>query len=530
MINMRYIQTLTVLLLSCCAALATARDHGTFAKWSKVEIAFRGPDSRGRGEPNPFATRFDVEFTSPNGVQYDVPGFYDGNGKGGLDGDVWKIRFTADELGAWKFKTKSDTNKLDGKTGHFVVIKRRGTARGFWKWGRLESVGTAKNRIRYLKFRDGPYWLKAGCDDPENFLGHYRNFNTLAKRKAAIDYLADRGVNSCYIMTQNIDGDDKDVWPWLGKTQQKAKSNGAKNARFDVAKLEQWRQLFEHMQTRGVVPYLVLEDDSAWSGYDHDRYYREIIARFGYLPALLFNCGEEHNENYRLAQALGFMRRLKQIDPYNHPCGIHNVNQPDNDYVDADCVDFTSIQTGSPGTRSGLQNALEHNRMAIDWIDRCIQRKRRVLVVNFDEARPEQDRRCWWSVYLGGGVWEAHVLPPYDRPFSAWEPVWRQLGGARAFMESLPFWKMTPHNELVRKGQAFCLANPGHDYAFYLPTGGHVTVRLAPGIKYDVAWWNPANGKDARFEGQQTIRGGLQQLTAPGDHDWALRIVRTQAD
>jgi hypothetical protein len=270
------------------------------------------------------------------------------------------------------------------------------------------------------------------------------------------------------------------VWPWLGHSGRYALANGAGDVRFDVAKLDEWRESFEYMQAKGVVPYLVLEDDSAWKGYDRGRYYREIIARFGYLPTLLFNCGEEHNENYQLSQALDFMRQLRQIDPYDHPRGIHNVNQPNNDYVDAEQVHFTSIQTGSPGSRTGMENALEHNRIAVEWINRCIQRKRRILAVNFDEARPEEDRRCWWSVYMGGGVWESHVRQPYDRPLSAWEPTWTQLGGARTFMESLPFWEMEPHNELVEDGHAFCLAKPGAFYGLYLPTGGSVTVNLPP--------------------------------------------------
>jgi hypothetical protein len=511
---------------SAPSVLATASDHGQYAKWSKIEIAFTGPDLQGRGEPNPFAIRFDVNFTSPSGKQYSIPGFYDGDGKGGLDGSIWKVRFSADELGQWKFKTSSDSGMLDGKTGWFTVTPTGENIAGYWKLGRLEAVGTAQNKIRYLKFRDGPYWLKAGCDDPENFLGDYQNYNTPSKRKTAVDYLADRGINSLYIMTHNLGGDDRDVWPWLGATQQEAMSNGGDNARFDVAKLNEWRELFEYMQTRGVVPYLVLEDDSAWKGYAHARYYREIIARFGYLPALIFNCGEEHNENYSLSQALDFMRQLQQIDPYDHPRGIHNVNRPNDDYIDSEYVDFTSIQTGSPGSRTGLQNALEHNRIAIEWINRCLARKRRVLVVNFDEARPEEDRHCWWSVYMGGGVWETHVRQPYDQPFSSWEPAWTQLGGARTFMESLPFWEMQPHNELVTDGNAFCLAKPGHIYALYLPTGGSITVRIEPDGTYEVAWWNPANGRDGSFQNDETIAGGLQRLTAPGDGDWVLRINR----
>jgi hypothetical protein len=468
---------------------------------------------------------FDVNFVSPQGRQYRVPGFYDGDGKGGLDGNVWKVRFSADELGRWTYHSSSEHKKLNGQTGRFTVTGVPKSAAGFWKWGRLEYSGTAENKIRYLKFRDGPYWLKAGCDDPENFLGNYQNYNTLAKRKEAIDYLAGRGVNSVFIMTHNVGGDDKDVWPWLGRSGREAMANGAGEVRFDVAKLDEWRELFEHMQDRGVVPYMVLEDDSAWKGYDRGRYYREIIARFGYLPALVFNCGEEHNENYPLSQALEFMRQLRQIDPYDHPRGIHNVNLPDDDYVDAEQVDFTSIQTGSPGSRTGLENALEHNRIAIDWIDRCVRRKRRILVVNFDEARPEEDRRCWWSVYLGGGVWETHVREPYDRPLSAWEPAWTQLGGARAFMESLPFWEMEPHNELVEDGHAFCLAKPGRHYALYLPTGDRITVKLTPNVTYDVAWWNPANGKDGSFQNRTKVAGVATRLTPPDSGDWALRIV-----
>ncbi len=523
---MRIASTYTLLFLLCGSALAGAMDHGAYAKWSKIEISFTGPDSRGRGEPNPFLARLDVTFTSPTAKSYQVAGFYDGDGKGGLDGNVWKVRFAGDELGPWSFKTTSGDKQLDGVTGRFTVAQTRKDAEGFWKWGRFEYTGTAENQIRYLKFRDGPYWLKAGCDDPENFLGGYRNYKTLAKRKAAVDFLADRGVNSLYIMTHNIGGDDNDVWPWLGETHREAMSNGGRDARFDVVKLDEWRELFEYMQTKGVVPYLVLEDDSAWKGYDHGRYYREMIARFGYLPALMFNCGEEHNENYRLSEALQFMQQLQQIDPYNHPRGIHNVNRPNDEYVDAEQVDFTSIQTGSPGSRNGLENALEHNRIAIDWIDRCVVRKRRVLVANFDEARPEEDWRCWWSVYLGGGVWETHVRQPYDRPLSAWEPAWTQLGGARAFVESLPFWELQPHNELIADGRAFCLAKPGHVYALYLPIGGSVTISLTPDFDYDVAWWSPANGQNGEFQNRTTIHGGSQRLTAPGDGDWAARIVR----
>jgi len=492
---------------------------GRFAKWAKIEIVLPGPPSRGTGSPNPFGLPVDVVFTSPAGKQATVPGFYDGDGRGGLDGNAWNVRFSADEVGEWSFASEAAHKPLDGYSGSFTVTPVPEDAQGFWKWGRLEVIGTSENGLRYLKFRDGPYWLKAGCDDPENFLGRCKNYDTPEKRKAAADYLASKGINSLYLMTHNIDGDDKDVWPWLGKTPAEAKANAGAHARFDVAKLEEWRELFEHMQAKGVVPYLVLEDDSAWAKYDHARYYREMIARFGYLPALLFNFNEEYNENYRLPAALAHVKHLRDNDPYRHPRGIHNVNSPTNECVDAPQVDFTAIQTkgGDP---------LAHNKLAIDWIQRCKARKQRVLMVGFDEGRPEEDRRAWWAAYLGGGVWEAHVRPPYDRPMATWDALWTQLGGTRAFMESLPFWEMEPSNALVKAGKAFCLAKPGHAYALYLPEGGEIAIELPSVAEYGVAWWNPANGATGQFQGEGRVAGGPQRLAAPGKGDWALRIMR----
>jgi hypothetical protein len=494
-------------------------DIGSFAKWAKVEVPLVGPASQGAGTPNPFAIEVDVTFAGPGGQQYKVPAFYDGDGRGGLDGAIWKVRFAADELGQWTFSSDSASPDLAGYTGSFTVTAPPPNAPDFFRWGRLEHTGTAANKIRYLKFRDGDYWLKAGCDDPENFLGSSSNYDSPAKRKAAVDYLAAKGINSMYIMTHNLDGDDKDVWPWLGQTASEAKGNGGSDARFDVAKLEMWREVFEHMQYKGVVVYLVLEDDSAWTGYDHPRYYRELVARFGHLPALLFNLNEEYNENYSMAEALGHMSTLEQIDPYDHPRGIHNVNNPNDEYLKASQIDFTAIQTKG-------SNPLDHNQLANDWIAQARSLGVRVPMIGFDEPRPEMDRKGWWSGYMGGAVWEVHTVKPYDRPMSAFEPAWTELGGARTFMESIPFAQMEPDNALVTSGTAYCLAQPGEAYALYLPSGGTIEVSLATGATYKYDWWNPGNGRGGSFESAGTVDGGAQQLTAPGSGDWALRILK----
>ena len=501
-----------------------AKQPGSVAKWECIEIEFAGPASSATGDLNPFDIQADVVFTSPAGKEYILPAFYDGDGHGGPDGSVWKVRFSADETGIWKFSSKSSNRKLDSITGSFVVTPVPEHAEDFYRWGRLEAVSKASDNIRYLKFREGPFWMKAGCDDPENFLGNTQNYDSNKRRKEAVDYLSAKGINSLYIITSNIDGDSRDVWPWLGITEKEAKANGGPGSRFDVARLDEWRDLFEYMQEKGMVVYIVLEDDSGWKDYDHARYYREMIARFSYLPALIFNFNEEHNENYSKSEALEMMALLKKIDPFDHPVGIHNINQPDDDYIKAAQIDFTSIQTGTAGSRVA-PGPSEYNKLVTSWISRCKALSSRTLMVGIDEGRPEEDRRIWWSTYLSGGVWEAHVLGPYDRPMSAWDTVWTELGGARKFMESIPFWVMHPDSSVIREGKAFCLNHEDCVYALYLPEGGTVTLDLPKGRKYTVSWWNPENGNEGNFQNETTIKGGSRKIVPPGKGDWAVRVT-----
>jgi hypothetical protein len=500
---------LFALFASSCGAPADRL--GPFARWEKIEISFPGPDSVGLGEPNPFTLPFDVVFTGPDDRSYTVPGFYDGDGRGGLDGNVWKVRFSADRNGIWTYQTQSPDSRLDAKTGQFEVTDPPSQAPEFYRKGRLEYVDQP-----YLKFREGGYWLKAGADEPENLLGKAFGLDDWASKKRQIDYLAETGINSIYVMTHTLDGDENDVWPWIGQSPEEAKK---RSDRYDVAKLERWREFFEYLQGKGIVIQLVLEDDSAWAGYDHARYYREIIARFGYLPAIYFNFGEEHNENYSLEDAIRYMKLLGDIDPYDHPRAIHNVRVPTAEYIDSAELQLTSIQT-DPKSPAAL------NQLAVDWREACRKRNKRSLVVSFDEARPADDRKSWWSVYMGGGIWESLVYVP--KGYLAVEPAWKQLAAAKSFMETLPFERMFPTNHLVTKGNAFCLALHGEVYALYLPAGGTVEVDLAAGEdnRYRAEWFDPRSGEFQPEADSRTVTGGRQQFQSPDRQDWALRIMR----
>lgn len=119
-------------------------------------------------------------------------------------------------------------------------------------------------------------------------------------------------------------------------------------------------------------------------------HYTEIVARFGDLPAVLINLAEEHDENYSLPEALMHLRLFADLDPYDHPRGIHDVNAPDASYLGEGVVDFASIQTRH-------EHTLLHNGYAIAWLETASRLGGRTPMVSFDEPRPLLDRRAWCS-------------------------------------------------------------------------------------------------------------------------------------
>ena len=139
--------------------------------------------------------------------------------------------------------------------------------------------------------------------------------------------------------------------------------------------------------------------------------------------------------------------------------------------------------------------------------------------VNYPDIPTENvGRSLYWSYFCSGG----HIIG-----FRTTEESWK--GGLTAeyiiqhlqsFIRRTHFWEMAPQRDLV-DGNNLCLAQPGREYAVYLPYGGTVNVSLEKG-NYSVVWYNPRTGEwGVPFH----IQGnGRQKLTAPDEEDWALLI------
>lgn len=500
----------------------TTEGHlGEYAKWSKVEIVLHGPRSEGMSdEANPFKTLLDVTFTSPGGEEMIVPGFYNGDGRGGLDGDVWQVRFAPDAAGRWSFETHSDEPLLNGRTGTFDVVDAGncdemppGGLPDFACVGRLEYTGEY-----YLKFAEGPYWLKGGADEPEDFLAAEQTVGFESK-EAAIDYLAGLGVNSLYMLLNNIAGDARNVWPWVGATEAEARAN---TEHFDIAKLERWEEVFTHLQDRGLVLHIVFDDDSAWVGYNRDMFYREMVARFAHHNGLIWNVSEEYNENYTPQDILDYAQMLDALDAYGHPVTVHHGETPAywRYFAGVDEIDLTSLQTGDP---PAVVNAT-----AVEW-RATVSESGKVIPISIDEAAEvttgmrDFSRQIVWAAYMGGANFEM-----FTDDLVSYEDFAEHLADmtrARAFVESLPFAAMEPRNDALRGVQGYVFAKPDEVYAVYVLQQAPFTLDLgAASGPFEVTWLDPATG-DLQPGGAVEAGDGLA-FEPPFEGDNVLHLGR----
>ncbi|MFC1923552.1 DUF5060 domain-containing protein, partial [Chloroflexota bacterium] len=492
----------------------------SYQLYRTVEIAFTGPDSIGMGTPNPFLIVVDVAFTGPQGQIFTVPGFYDGDGVGGMDGTIWKVRFSPDVSGLWTYNSSSMEPLLDGNSGFFEVTDGEtcqtyipGGMPDFSCFGRLEYSGE-----HYLKFANGHYWLKGGEDDPEDFLAP-GNTAGFASKEEAIDYLAATGVNSLYMMLHNIGGDGRNVWPWEGTDTSEAQLN---HERFDIAKLAEWESVFLYLQEKGIVLHLVLEDDSAWTGFNRGLYYRQMVARFGHHNGLIWNISEEFNENYTSDEVKSFAQLIRDQDAYDHPITVHLIGPLDLwlPFVNDDRFDLSSFQTSNTPV----------NTEAVSWFQ-LVEDSGRTIPVSFDETgqinSDDQDlaRHILWSAYMGGANFEMHTFPLVS--YLDFAPHLADMTRARTFIEQLEFWNMRPMNELLVSGQGYVFAKAQEVYSAYLLSGGQVELDLNGATSYfDGEWFNPRDGSKQSIG---FIQGGeVRQLTAPSNDDWVLLLEVSQ--
>jgi hypothetical protein len=581
---------------------------GEFRQWHKITLSVPGPETSEYDKVNPFLD-YRIEVTFTNGDHsITVPGFYasDGNAAetSAESGKIWKVRFRPDKTGTWQYRIwfRSGRNiavsdnpdygepvGADGKTGTFFIGESDKTGRDFRAKGRLEYNGQ-----RYLRFSgNGEWWLKNGADSPENFLA-YAGFDQTCRYGehtveregeanpkdnihhyephtgdwnegdpvwqgnngkgiiGAVNYLASKGVNSQYMLTMNISGDGKDVWPYIDHNER---------YRFDCSKLDQWEIVFDHMQQLGIMLHLVLQEtenecllDMGYTEVQRKVYLRELAARFGHHLAVTWNMGEENGPaswspiGQTEQQKRDMATYLKKVNPYPSFVVLHTHadDGKQDEYLTPllgfENLDGPSMQIGNPSRineriRIWIDRAAATTKPWVVCLDELGSHTTGILPDSHDPDHDTVRNHALWGALMagaGGVEWYFGYRYPHNdltlEDFRSRDLWWDQSTIAtQFFLNELPLADMKSMNQLLGGPAGFCFAKPGEVYAVYLSTSREPASLLIDGDKeYRVKWFDPKKG-GALLDGTiTTVNGpGKINLGFPPDNsgnDWVAVI------
>ena len=597
-----------VLLLVSCEGKEKEVVLETYQQWHTVTLPFNGPETKENADDNPFLNyKLSVEFKHRNS-QYTIRGFYAADGDAAEtssdSGGVWQVRFTPDKVGEWSYSaslfhgdsialstdySSAQAIHLKNASGKFQVIPSNKEKPDFRGQGRLVH----KNGHFYFKDA-GTYWIKGGADSPENFLayedfdgtyrmqsssddGEAKTDNSIhkyiphlndwqvgdptwqnGKGKAivgAVNYLASKGMNAVYFLTLNILGDGKDVWPYRTPDD---------FTRFDVSKLEQWEIVFQHMQSKGILLHLVLQEtenetmlDRGDTGPLRQLYINELIARFGHHLALNYNLGEENGfADFTPIAQNDAQRRvmttfIKKSDPYNHPVLLHTHSHDPargnilDSIVGFEELDGLSLQVDK---REGAAEVVETwKRKARDagheWMitmDEIGMWHTGAVSDSLDANHDTLRRYVLWGTLLSGAAgveWYFGANNRYhDLNTEDWrsrDRLWELTDYALAFFrDNLPYWEMGPEHGLVNLKDAYCFRKQNKVYAVYMPDIGKYTIDLTEANgEFALLWFDPLQGGELQEGSITALNGGsVQDLGNPpkmeADQDWVALLKK----
>ncbi len=335
----------------------------------------------------------------------------------------------------------------------------------------------------------------------------------------ALNYLAAEGVNGIYVLTNNIGGDARDVWPYVSHDTLD---------RFDVSKLAQWERVFAHAEHLGIHVQVVTQETENETLLDHGDtgplrrlYYRELVARFGHHRMLTWNLGEENGPTpwtedpaQTDAQRSAMVAWFEANDPYRHPVVIHTL--PNGDQK-APILDPLLGNASLAGISLQISEATDVHAEVLRWRQRSDSAGRRWMLA-MDEIGPWHTgsladaadarhdtlrREVLWGSYMAGayGVeWYYGWLTDQNdldaEDFRSREQLWRQTLAARTILEPLPLADMHPADSLVTAG--WCLTDETTTYVLYLPAGGSAVLTLGGDIDTDdvrITWYDPQTAK-----------------------------------
>jgi len=177
-----------------------------------------------------------------------------------------------------------------------------------------------------------------------------------------------------------------------------------------------------------------------------------------------------------------------------------------------------------------------HQKGQTHWDNSQRQRRRiakavrplnNVKIYGADTGRFGNDRdgmeRFWRNIF--GGLASARFHRP-DSGLGLGAKAQANIRSMRMLTDRMDIFRCRPHNDLLSDrspNEAYCIANPGVEYAVHFPDGGEVTLNMAVSSKRpSIRWLDISRSKWSDTE--QAQNAGKLRLHCPSRGYWAVLI------
>ena len=246
------------------AALTVFLVAGSLRSQTDVNLYERVEETitNGTSFDNPFMdTELRLDVTAPSGrelgSEFTWYGFYDGDGNGGQDGDVWKFRMLFDEPGEWSVEAgfyEPGTSTSNGPNESFTYTVSSTPVEGEHGHIRLDP----RNSMRFA-FDDGTPWVPFSIHS--SLLLDREDSNVSYQW---IDEHVARGMNALGVRfssnTNNVDDmQELGQYHWLKSDGSRAATwpghDGFDYSRPDIASYRHNEKVIEHAQEKGITMF-----------------------------------------------------------------------------------------------------------------------------------------------------------------------------------------------------------------------------------------------------------------------------------
>lgn len=507
-------------------------DSPSCGRFHPHEIALRSTTKH----DNPFFVDLRARITAPSGRVRVVHGFYD-------SADTWRVRFSPNEIGVWRYLTESSDPRLHGQSGEVECIPNANPS----VHGALTVDPYQPHHFLYedgarpfvLGYEANWLWALAYLPDGEQQLDRFCariaafGFNHIFVNTYAHDTSWAPGIS------HDLDYGPPPAYAWEGTNEEPdhSRPNPQYWRAFDVM----MRALFTH----GLTAHLFLRvynkkvNWPANGSREDDLFYKFVVARYGAFSNVVWDFSKESYNERDKGYCANRLALVRALDSHERLVTTHDDWVLHFDQRYGGLLDFVTDQ--------------KHDNFS-ERVVTLRQRLRPIPVINEEFAyeagpagvhdlsyhprvrhTPEEHVLRAWEVVFGGGY------PGYYYLYTAWDvihpddepPGYALHKRLVDFMRETAWWELEPHPEIVERSAGRCLAKPGREYlvfcrADYGPRRHFDEPQRAlvffPGVHtpLNADWLNPLTGERAHTVLEPRPR---QPLQAPFGGPYVVRLT-----